>query len=55
MNVGWLKIEAVSVQDRVDYVRVTKTDEWVDPAAPRGVIGEPSFVSNECVKSPGQR
>ena len=54
VNVGWLKIEAVSVQDRVDYVRVTKTDEWVDPAAPRDVIGKPSFLSNECVKPPGQ-
>ena len=53
-NVGWLNIEAVSVQDRVDYVRVTKTDEWVDPAAPRGVVGEPSFISNDCVKPPGQ-
>lgn len=50
-----LKIEAVSLQDGKDYVRVTKTDEWVDPSGPAAgsVVGQPNFLDNGCVFPPG--
>lgn len=53
VNVGWLNIEAVSVQDRVDYVRVKKTDEWVDPEAPRGVTGAKNGTVTSCINLKG--
>ena len=54
-NVSNLRIEAVSLQDGKDYVRVTKTDEWVDPNGPAAgsVFGQPNFVENGCVFPPG--
>jgi len=54
-NVSNLRIEAVSLQDGKDYVRVTKTDEWVDPNGPAAgsVTGQPNFLENGCVFPPG--
>lgn len=54
-NVSNLRIEAVSLQDGKDYVRVTKTDEWVDPNGPAAgsVVGQPNFLDNGCVFPPG--
>lgn len=54
-NVSNLRIEAVSLQDGKDYVRVTKTDQWVDPNGPAAgsVTGQPNFLDNGCVFPPG--
>jgi hypothetical protein len=55
-NVSNLKIEAVSLQDGQDYVHITKTDNWVDPAGPPAftVRGEVNTIEDGCVFGPGK-
>ena len=54
-KVANFQIEATSLQDGKDYIRLTKTDSYVDPAspAPGTVRGEPNRISNGCVFGPG--
>jgi len=48
VRLGWLNIEAISIQNQVDFVRVTRTDEWVDPAPPpKGTMGQRRQTSFE--------
>jgi hypothetical protein len=51
-----LKIEAVSLQDGQDFVHITTTDNWVDPAGPAAfsVRGEVNTIENGCVFGPGR-
>lgn len=55
VEVANLRIEAASLQEPADYVRVSKTDSWVDPFGPvEGTVrGEPNQISNGCVFGPG--
>ena len=52
VDVSWLRIEAVAIQDGGDYVRISKTDKWVDPEPPQsgsaGIVGTVQ-VSDGCV------
>jgi M6 family metalloprotease-like protein len=52
VDVSWLRIEAVAIQDGGDYVRISKTDKWVDPEPPQnGPAGmvDTVQVSDGCV------
>lgn len=55
-NVSNLKIEAVKLTDGQDYVHITKTDTWVDPAGPAigSVTGEVNRIEDGCVFGPGK-
>lgn len=54
-NVANFQIEAVSLQDGKDYIRLTKTGKYVDPNAPLPgtTAGEVNKISNGCVAGPG--
>ena len=55
LNVSNIRIENVSSQDGVDYVRVSKTDSYVDPAPPLAgtLIGSVNQINDGCVWGPG--
>jgi M6 family metalloprotease-like protein len=55
ISVANFNIEAVSLQEGTDYVRLTKSDEYVDPLAPLPgtVQGDVNRIEDGCVFGPG--
>ena len=52
-QVANLRIEALSLQDGTDYLRLTKVDDYVDPSGPPvgSTVGSKNRIENGCVFS----
>jgi M6 family metalloprotease-like protein len=55
VDVSNIRIENVSSREGVDFVRVTKTESYVDPSPPLAGsrIGSVNEINNDCVRGPG--